>query len=50
MAKAYQGKEKIAWMEIYAGGRSVEVYGENTWLPDETFDLLENIMLRLKAL
>ena len=23
VAKAYQGKKKIAWMEIYAGGRSV---------------------------
>ena len=26
--KAYGGKRKIAWMEIFAGGRSTEVYGE----------------------
>ena len=27
VAKAYNQKKKISWMEIYAGGRSVEVYG-----------------------
>ena len=28
--KAYGGKRKIAWMEIYAGGKANQVYDENT--------------------
>lgn len=47
--KAYQGKKKIAWMEIYAGGRSVEVYGENTWLPDETFNFIRKYHVAIKG-
>ena len=39
--KAYSGQKKIAWMEIFAGGRSTEVYGENVWLPDETLDFIK---------
>lgn len=49
VAKVYQGKKKIAWMEIYAGGRSVEVYGENTWLPDETFDFIRKYHVAIKG-
>ena len=49
VAKAYQGKKKIAWMEIYAGGRSVEVYGENTWLPEETFDFIRKYHVAIKG-
>lgn len=49
VAKAYQGKKKIAWIEIYAGGRSVEVYGENTWLPDETFDFIRKYHVAIKG-
>lgn len=49
VAKAYQCKKKIAWMEIYAGGRSVEVYGENTWLPDETFDFIRKYHVAIKG-
>lgn len=49
VAKAYQGKKKIAWMEIYAGGRSVEVYGENTWLPDESFDFIRKYHVAIKG-
>ncbi len=49
VVKAYQGKKKIAWMEIYAGGRSVEVYGENTWLPDETFDFIRKYHVAIKG-
>ncbi len=32
--KAYGGKRKIHWMEVYAGQKSNDLY--NTWLPDET--------------
>src|SRR5690554_8222219 len=36
VAKAYGGKRKIHWMEIYAGEKSTKVYGPDVWLPDET--------------
>ena len=47
--KAYAGTKKISWMEIYAGGRSVEVYGENTWLPEETFDFIRKYHVAIKG-
>ena len=34
VAKAYGGKRKIHWMEVYAGQKSNDLF--NTWLPDET--------------
>ncbi|HEU4854462.1 MAG TPA: NADP-dependent isocitrate dehydrogenase, partial [Nitrosospira sp.] len=34
--KAYGGKRRISWMEIYAGEKSTRIYGENVWLPEET--------------
>jgi len=49
VAKAYSQKKKISWMEIYAGGRSVEVYGDNTWLPDETFDFIRKYHVAIKG-
>lgn len=47
--KAYQGEKKIAWMEIYAGGKSVDVYGENAWITDETFDLVKDYHVAIKG-
>ena len=47
--KAYGGKRKLAWMEIYAGGRSTEVYGEGVWLPDETYDLIRKYHVAIKG-
>ena len=37
---AYNGERKIAWMEIFCGEKSLGVYGENEWLPDETLSLI----------
>src|ERR1700732_4284465 len=36
VGKAYGGKRKIAWMEVYAGAKAFKQF--NTWLPDETVD------------
>lgn len=47
--KAYGGKRKIAWMEIYAGGKANRVYGENTWLPDETMDFIRRYHVAIKG-
>ncbi|QLB12323.1 isocitrate dehydrogenase (NADP) [Bisgaardia hudsonensis] len=47
--KAYQGERKISWMEIYAGGKANEIYGENTWLPEETMDLIREYHVAIKG-
>ena len=47
--KAYQGKRKISWMEIYAGGKANEIYGENTWLPAETLDFIRQYHVAIKG-
>lgn len=47
--KAYAGTKKISWMEIYAGGRSSEVYGEGVWLPDETYDFIRKYHVAIKG-
>lgn len=47
--KAYGGKRKISWMEIYAGEKSTKVYGENEWLPNETLDALRDYRVAIKG-
>ncbi|HDL4125849.1 TPA: NADP-dependent isocitrate dehydrogenase [Mannheimia haemolytica] len=47
--KAYQGKRKIVWMEIYAGEKANKLYGENTWLPDETLELIRQYHVAIKG-
>lgn len=47
--KAYGGKRKIAWMEIYAGEKSTNVYGPDVWLPDETLDVLKEYVVSIKG-
>lgn len=47
--KAYAGKRKIEWMEVYAGEKSLKVYGENVWLPEETLDALKEFVISIKG-
>lgn len=47
--KAYNGKKKIAWMEIYAGEKATKVYGKNTWLPDETVEAIKEYKVAIKG-
>ena len=49
VAKAYGGKRKIHWMEIYAGEKSTRVYGPDVWLPDETLDILREYVVSIKG-
>ena len=49
VAKAYGGKRKIAWMEVYAGEKSLEVYGEDQWLPQETLDATREFVVGIKG-
>ena len=47
--KAYGGKKKIEWFEIYAGDQAVEKYGPNVWLPQDTFDAIEEYKVAIKG-
>lgn len=47
--KAFGGKKKISWMEIYAGEKATKVYGENQWLPDETVDAIREYQVAIKG-
>ena len=47
--KAYGGKRKIVWMEMYAGEKSCKVYGENVWLPDETLAAAKEYVVSIKG-
>jgi len=47
--KAYGGKRRIHWMEIYSGEKSLEVYGEDQWLPTETLDAMKEFLVGIKG-
>ncbi len=47
--KAYGGKKKIHWMEVYAGEKSTRIYGPDEWLPKETFDALKEYSVSIKG-
>ncbi|MBI5731165.1 MAG: isocitrate dehydrogenase (NADP(+)) [Ignavibacteriales bacterium] len=47
--KAYNGKKKIVWMEIYAGEKAVKTYGKNQWLPAETLDAIKEYFVAIKG-
>jgi isocitrate dehydrogenase len=49
VAKAYDGKRKISWMEIYAGEKSTKVYGPDVWLPEETLKVLKDYVVSIKG-
>jgi len=45
--KAYGGKRKIVWLEIYAGDKGKEIYGEV--LPQDTFKAIEHFIVAIKG-
>ena len=49
VAKAYKGTKKIVWMEIYAGEKATQLYGENVWLPDETLEAIKEYKVAIKG-
>jgi len=49
VAKAYGGRRKIAWMELYAGEKATKVYGPDVWLPDETLAALREYVVSIKG-
>ncbi|MFA7668249.1 MAG: NADP-dependent isocitrate dehydrogenase [Burkholderiaceae bacterium] len=49
VAKAYGGKRKIHWMEVYAGEKSTKIYGPDVWLPDETLEVVRDYVVSIKG-
>ena len=47
--KAYGGKRKISWKEVYAGEKALKVYGEGQWLPAETLDAFREFLVGIKG-
>jgi len=47
--KAYNSEKQIEWMEIFAGEKAVAVYGNDTWLPNETLDAIAEYIVSIKG-
>ena len=47
--KAYAGKRKISWMEVFAGEKATQVYDSETWLPQETLDAVRDYVVSIKG-
>ncbi|MDA0426529.1 NADP-dependent isocitrate dehydrogenase [Stutzerimonas frequens] len=47
--KAYGGKRKIAWMEIFAGEKATQIYDQDTWLPKETLEAVRDYVVSIKG-
>ncbi len=45
--KAYGGKRKVHWMEVYAGEKSFKQF--QTWLPDETVEAFKEFLVGIKG-
>jgi len=49
--KAYGGSRQIAWMEVFAGAKAWNMYGQTdeAWLPGETLDAFRNYLVGIKG-
>jgi isocitrate dehydrogenase len=51
--KAYGGKRKISWMEVYAGEKPFNLFrekmGDKAWLPDETVEAFREFLVGIKG-
>ena len=47
--RAYDGKREIKWMQIYAGEKAAELYGDDNYLPEETLDALKRFVVSIKG-
>ncbi|HUY18400.1 MAG TPA: NADP-dependent isocitrate dehydrogenase [Candidatus Binataceae bacterium] len=45
--KAYGGKRRIVWMEVYAGEKAFKQF--NTWLPDDTVEAFRDYLVGIKG-
>lgn len=49
VSRAYGSARKIDWLEIYAGEKANQIYGENTWLPAETLNAIKQYHIAIKG-
>ncbi len=49
VAKAYGGKKKISWMEVYAGEKATKIYGPDVWMPEETLEAVKKYVVSIKG-
>ena len=49
VAKAYGGTRQIVWMEVYSGEKSLDVYGPDEWLPEETLTAMREFVVGIKG-
>lgn len=49
VSKAYDGAKKIDWLEIYAGEKATNLYGQDQYLPEETIDALKKYIISIKG-
>ncbi len=47
VARAYGGRRRISWMEVYAGEKANDLCG--SWLPDETLDACREYLVAIKG-
>ncbi len=47
--KAYGGRRRVAWMEVYAGEKANAVYGQPVWLPGETLEACRKFLVSIKG-
>ena len=49
VAKAYAGRKRVVWFEVYAGEKCNKVYGEGTWLHDDTLNAIREYVVAIKG-
>ncbi len=45
--KSYQNKKKVHWLEVYAGQKAFDMYGD--WLPEDTLQAIEEHIIAIKG-
>jgi isocitrate dehydrogenase len=49
VAKAYGGRRRLAWFEVYAGEKANRVYGQEIWLPEDTLGAIKEYRVGIKG-
>lgn len=47
--KAFGGKRRIVWFEVFAGEKALTVYGHDTWLPQDTLQAVREHVVAIKG-
>lgn len=47
--KTYEGTKRIAWMEVYAGDKAQQIYGEGVVMPDDTLKAIPEFIVAIKG-